>query len=818
MPGTTTVNNHHGNAQNSNGIVHGHIHNYNNMTYIHGHVHNNTLTQKLTPTTNDLNLNDHSNSLEQKQRSHSDCKPFEFFDFHGDNDNNLQSVYNPFGKFQLDNTFPSHQINNQKRKFEDWNDNILSHGLPKTKKSTGNNVDINIDEDDCTPKIFEICCDVDHSVSNNDQPFGALIDSSTRTDGTLPQVQQGKNNRILNNNNFVNQDQYPHNQSLPLNTIATNNAINSHSPDQQNSTRFLPDINCHFDCDFDCEPVRNEVKPGSTLSNDLVSNHSSNDNNSTFFDRYCQLCEDDQPHSKHIYDGDSRTDKSTVSSNSHQKRNSKSSISTMSRGNNDNKMNTDMKILEDLCNISSLYEVPFAQHMSHYHQMNNAKDLNKNHNHSASNLLEPAIRSRLRNTTPTDDSIKNSFDDHNHAQHKHHHHKIELHTHVTKMNGSLTDNQKNQMILNNAINVHVDSKMDPQDEKNVKDIKGENQPLINIPPQMQQVGIESSLNGGNSIPNNNINSNNPTELSTIDFNWNFKRDEENDLRCLWDQCSTDDAFNNLIDLQKHLFVDHIPQDNSKSDFDCHWKDCHFEGTDVCSLVNHVNDYHGINFGIKVNGLDSQNQDTQVNNHNHDLRIVSSVGDNNDGSNLHMCKWGQCNLLFNSAKELNEHIETEHVPKRQSKYCCHWHSCDKPFVQRQKLLRHVKVHTGYKPFDCKICKKTFASTETLNQHMKLHSGEKPFKCDICGKCFRGSSSLKIHIRTHTGEKPLKCKICGRKFSESSNLNKHMKTHNKGFQCEKCGKKYASLNGLNAHQKKNCSTPNVASKNLDTSLGY
>ena len=46
---------------------------------------------------------------------------------------------------------------------------------------------------------------------------------------------------------------------------------------------------------------------------------------------------------------------------------------------------------------------------------------------------------------------------------------------------------------------------------------------------------------------------------------------------------------------------------------------------------------------------------------------------------------------------------------------------------------------------------------LVNHMRVHSGEKPFKCDHpnCNKTFARTENLKIHKRTHTGDKPFKC---------------------------------------------------------------
>ncbi len=130
----------------------------------------------------------------------------------------------------------------------------------------------------------------------------------------------------------------------------------------------------------------------------------------------------------------------------------------------------------------------------------------------------------------------------------------------------------------------------------------------------------------------------------------------------------------------------------------------------------------------------------------------------------------------TTKSITELVEKCEIDGKQW-HRCKWFDCNYSTIRSDSIVRHMRRHTGDRPYKCELCSYATIQSSALKIHMRRHTGEKPYKCnfDNCGKRFTVLGTLLIHERTHTGLKPFKCKSqnCGYASIERSKLSIHMK---------------------------------------------
>ncbi|XP_065566508.1 early growth response protein 2b-like isoform X2 [Artemia franciscana] len=92
-----------------------------------------------------------------------------------------------------------------------------------------------------------------------------------------------------------------------------------------------------------------------------------------------------------------------------------------------------------------------------------------------------------------------------------------------------------------------------------------------------------------------------------------------------------------------------------------------------------------------------------------------------------------------------------TPPHERPYACPIEGCDRRFSRSDELTRHIRIHTGHRPFQCRICMRGFSRSDHLTTHVRTHTGEKPFSCDLCGRKFARSDEKKRHTKVHLKQK-------------------------------------------------------------------
>ncbi|XP_073833528.1 uncharacterized protein [Musca autumnalis] len=277
--------------------------------------------------------------------------------------------------------------------------------------------------------------------------------------------------------------------------------------------------------------------------------------------------------------------------------------------------------------------------------------------------------------------------------------------------------------------------------------------------------------------------------------------------------------------QQSLVVSHLKAHTHPRKYKC-------DLCNACFTMHHTLDHHkrtehsNDNDGIIYNDATSIDDNTLQEGNFDKFTIKES--DDFIGQWLNPLECELCKETFTTFSLLQDHFRDLHPNEKVFIRCC-----DKPFVTRHKVQRHIGVHLCNKAFKCELCGKRYSKKTSVQAHMlKQHYGHIPKnekdKSEFtptkrktlkeldeiiakwrpsleCLECLEANCAtftlLQQHFRQQHPAQDCYITCCDCKFLSRHDIEEHIRYHNDPdvFKCTHCDRRFARKRDSVRHMK-------------------
>ncbi|XP_055332191.1 uncharacterized protein LOC129584113 [Paramacrobiotus metropolitanus] len=229
-------------------------------------------------------------------------------------------------------------------------------------------------------------------------------------------------------------------------------------------------------------------------------------------------------------------------------------------------------------------------------------------------------------------------------------------------------------------------------------------------------------------------------------------------------------------LQLHLMA-HVAEEDRLEMDQYHCPQCGITRKNLTNIIKHVKSHSRTAEQLESRkkecpycGREFVNLQKHLETNHKDKIIITVEGDEADE-----CRCKECGFQARTKQAITNHLKKHLEPEKNIRRCV---ICQDTFpftpVGATDLQKHVETHIVDDLFPCAECPKRYTTYRGLTDHFGTnHDPSQKCACEICQREFMTRWRLKRHMLSHSNIFNFMCELCGKQFKSKGQLQKHNK---------------------------------------------